>query len=315
MKLYGKDGIKRRLDEIAAKGRVPHAIMFSGKSGSGRKTLAKYTAELLMCENHACGHCATCRNIENNAHPDVIYVKQMCGGKYGIADLRSFVDDSAIMPINGNIKVYIIEDCNTILPTAFGTLLKLIEEPAEYLRFIFTCENTMNVPETIMSRVTEFEVPDTSVAECERYLRDNGTDSAKAKALAEMFGGNIGNCGEYEGELGEIIGAARSIAAAIGAKDFVTAAGTLARYQSKRAEFNAVTERLSDWFRDALAAKSGCGSEPYLKKEARKIAQNFSETEILNMLDAVFELQKNEIYNLNLGLTGAYFISRIITNN
>lgn len=314
VRLYGKDGIKRRLDEIAAKGRLPHAIMFSGHSGSGRKTLARYTAQLFLCANRACGKCAVCRNIENNAHPDVIFVKQQCGGKYLMEQFREVMRGTVVLPTIGDVKIYVFEECDTMRTEHLNSLLKLIEEPAAHLRFIFTCENTAIIPETIMSRVTEFEVPDTPVKECERYLLDSGMDSAKAKTLAEMFSGNIGKCGGFDGAEGELIAAARTAAAAIGARDFVTAGGTLVKHQSNRAEFGVVIEYLANLFRDALVMKSGCEAESFGKKESKKIAENFTEGEILNMLDAVFEVQRNEVYNLNLGLTGAYFISRIVDN-
>lgn len=313
VKLYGKDDIKRRLDDIAAKGRISHAVMFSGHSGSGRKTLARYTAQLLLCENHACGHCAVCRNIENDAHPDVIFAKRQCKDeKYRMEDLRDIISDTAVLPMSGNVKIYVFEDCDTMTPLHLNTLLKLIEEPSTHLRFVFTCENTAIIPETIMSRVTEFEVPDTPVKECERYLLDSGMDSAKAKSLAEMFSGNIGKCGGFDGAEGELIGAARTAAAAIGVRDFVTAGGALSKYQNNRAGFNTAMMHLANLFRDALALKSGCEAEYFGKKEFRKIADNFTAQEILTMLDAAFEIQQNEIYNLNLGLTGVYFISKIV---
>lgn len=311
MKLYGKDALKRRLDEIAAKGRLPHAIMFSGHSGSGRKTLARYTAQLFLCPNRACGHCAVCRNIENDAHPDVIFVKRQCGGKYLMDQISEILRDVVVLPVSGGVKIYVFEECDTMLPRHLNALLKLIEEPVPHLRFIFTCENTAIIPETVMSRVTEFEVPDTSVDECKRYLLESGMDSAKAESLAEMFSGNIGKCSELDGVEGELIGTARATAAAIGTRDFVTAGGALAKHQSNRAEFSTVMDYLVNLLRDAMALKSGCEAEYFGKKESRNIADNFTESEILNMLDAAFEIQRNEIYNLNLALSGAYFISRI----
>lgn len=314
MKLYGKDKLKSNLDEIAAKGRLPHAIMFSGHSGSGRKILARYTAQLFLCPERACGHCAVCRNIENDAHPDVIFVKRQCGGKYLMDPISDVLRDVVVLPISGKVKVYVFEECDTMLPRHLNALLKLIEEPAPHLRFIFTCENTAIIPETVMSRVTEFEVPDTPIDECERYLLDSGTDSAKAKLLAEMFSGNIGKCSELDGSEGELISTARAVAAAIGARDFVSAGGALAKHQSNRAEFGAIMDYLVNFFRDSMALKFDCEAEYFGKKESLNIAENFTEAEILNMLDAAFEVKRNEIYNLNLALSGAYFISRIVNS-
>lgn len=326
MRLYGKDELKSRLDGIAAKSRLPHAMLFSGLSGSGRKTFAKYAAELILCQapQRACGECAVCRHIENDTHPDVVFVKNYCWEKskardkraklnYTMDGLRDILAETVVRPNDGDFKVYVFEDCDTMRPELYQALLKLIEEPAEYLRFIFTCENTGVVPETIMSRVTEFEVPTPSVAECEQALLDGGVDRKKARELAEMFSGNIGDCRAVldGGSEAELIEAARKAAAALGNRDgFGLAAALLEK--SNRAEFSRVFEHLTRILRDALALKYGCEAEFFAKAEANKIAEAFSEEEILYMLDVRVELAKNEVYNLNLQLTVAYFVSSVL---
>ena len=313
MKLYGKNHLKKRLDGIAEKGRLSHAVLLSGQSGVGNKALAKYTAELFLCENGACGACPTCRNIENGAHPDVIFVKERCGGKYAMDPFRGVLNDTVVRPNNGDCKVYVFEDCDTMRPEHQNSLLKLIEEPAEYLRFIFTCENTSVIPETVLSRVTEFEVPDTPISDCEQALLDSGIEAAKARELAEMFAGNIGKCkavldGGDESQLSET---ARKAAEALGSRDGFGLSCALSE-QSGRAEFGRVMEYLSRIVRDALALKCGGEAEFFGKEESRKIAESFAEDEILNILDTAFETAKNEVYNLNLSLTAAYFISRVL---
>lgn len=316
MKLYGKDNLKKILDGIAKQGRIPHAVLFSGHSGCGRKALARYTAELFLCENGACGECAACRNIEHDAHPDVIFVKRACGGKYSMEPFREILKSTVVLPNNGDVKIYIFEDCDTMLPQHQNTLLKLIEEPAAHLRFIFTCENTGLVPETVMSRVTEFEVPDTPVEDCAQCLIDSGTEPERARELSEMYSGNIGKCMDVlnGGDESVTVAAAVKAAAAIGRRDPFGFAAALSE-QTGRAEFSLVREHLSDILRDALALSVGGNSESFGKKEAKKIADTWSESEIMNMLDAVFEIGKNEIYNLNISLTVAYFTSRIFIVN
>lgn len=313
MKLYGKSGLKQRLDNIAAKGRLSHAVLFSGHSGVGKKMLARYTAELFMCENGACGTCATCRRIENDIHPDVIFVKKQCGGKYAIDPVREVLSGTVIRPNDGDVKVYVFEECDTMRPESQNAILKLIEEPADYLRFVFTCENTSVIPETVLSRVTEFEVPDTSIEDCEQALSDCGEDKSKARELSEMFSGNIGKCkavmeGENEAAL---IETARKAAEALGGRDGFALSAALAE-RTDRAEFSRVMEYLSRIIRDALAVRSGCEAEFFGKKESKKIADGFSEEEIICILDTAFEIAKNEIYNLNLPLSQAYFVSRAL---
>ena len=218
-----------------------------------------------------------------------------------------------IRPNNGDVKVYVFEDCDTMRPEHQNALLKLIEEPADYLRFVFTCENTSVIPETVLSRVTEFEVPETPVKDCEQALLDCGVDKSKARELSEMFAGNIGKCKAVleGGDEAALIETARKAAEALGAKDGFTLAAALSDAK-KRTDFSRVMEYLSRMIRDALAVKSGCEAEFFGKKESKRIADSFSEEEILNMLDAAFELAKNEIYNLNLALSQAYFVSRVL---
>lgn len=312
MKLYGKNDLKARLDDIAAKGRLPHAVMFSGRGGAGRKTLARYAAQLLLCEstNKACGECAVCRSIENDAHPDVIFVKRACDDKYKMDRFREVLRDTVVKPNNGEFKVYVFEDCDTMRQEHNNALLKLIEEPAAHLRFVFTCENTGVVPETIMSRVTEFEVPDTSVKDCERALLDSGVDEKRSRELSEMFSGNIGDCRAVldGGDEASLIETAEKAAAALGKRDrFGLSAALLEK--TGRAEFSRVMEYLTRMLRDALVLKCGGEAEFFGKAESKKIAESFSEEEILNMLDIEVEIAKNEIYNLNVSLTAAYFVS------
>ena len=320
MRLYGKDSLKRRLDSIAAKGRLPHAILFSGNKGCGRRTMAKYTAQLFLCDEHrACGECIACRNIESGNHPDVVYVMPILeekskNGKSRIENFRDIFADSMILPISGDIKVYLVEDCDTLTPEILNTLLKSVEEPPEHLRFVFTCQNTALIPITVMSRVTEFEVPDMDAESCAEYLVDMGADPKQAKELSLTFSGNVTKCKaalDGDSTTQKLIEAAHTAAAAIGRRDGFGLAAALAG-QTGRAEFSQVTDLLADIIRDSLAIKHGQSIELFRKKEAEKIAAQFSEEEIVNILDVLFELEKNEIYNLNLALSGVYFTSRIL---
>lgn len=320
MKLYGKDALKARLDSLAEKGRLPHAVLFAGSAGSGRKALAKYAAELMMCPHGACGECPVCRNIENNTHPDLFFVKSLCGekadkekgGKYNMDDLRSILDSTAVRPNNGAVKIYVFEDCDTMLPVHQNALLKLIEEPAEYLRFIFTCENTGLVLETVLSRVTGFEVPDTPVAECERFLIDSGRSKASSKKAAQMFAGNIGICLDYlnNGSEAKIVESARSAAEALGKHKAYNFGAALSK-QTDRREFRRVIEYLMRFLADALNIKAGCAAEFSDSSDAEEIAARYSESDIVKILDAAGEVLKNDVYNIGLPLTVAYFTSRV----
>lgn len=307
--LYGKDELKETLDETARKGRLSHAIMFSGRKGSGKKVMARYAARLFLCENHACGNCPTCRNIDMGAHPDVIFVRETLGGKYSMEPLKEIIRGTVVKPNNGDLKVYVFEDCDTMISQHQNALLKLIEEPPAHLRFIFTCENTNLVPITVMSRVTLYEVPETDLESCVRCLINEGADKKRAEELADIFSGNIGECkavlSDNDSET-RIIETAKKAAAAAAVKDGFGTAAALSEAKD-RAELSAVFGYFTRIFRDALALKTGAEAEFFDKKTAKTAAENFTEEELLAVLDAAFEISANEIYNLNAALTAAYF--------
>lgn len=319
MILYGKDSLKARLDSTAAKGRLSHALMFSGSRGSGRRTMAKYTARLFLCERGGCGNCPTCRNIEKDCHPDVIFVKKsLPDEKYAAAPFREILRDTVVRPNNGDAKIYVFEDCDDMQATLHNTLLKLIEEPAEHLRFIFTAENTSVIPETVMSRVTEYEVPDTDIPDCERALISDGVDPQKASELAELFSGNIGRCKaflsdddkENAAELA-VIDSAKQAANALANRDKFGVAAALSQ-QTNRAAFAEMFRVFSHIIRDALAVKNSAPAEYLAKDLSQKIASAYSTEQLIAMLDAAFEVEKNTVYNLNLPLTVAYFMSQAL---
>lgn len=325
MTLYGKDALKDRLDTAAARGRLSHAIMFSGSRGCGRGTMARYTAQLFLCADRGCGKCAVCRAVESGSHPDVISVKGlMTDEKYNAEQFRAVLRDTAVRPNDGDLKIYIFEDCDDMQPVLHNALLKLIEEPAPHLRFIFTAENTSVVPETVMSRVTEYEVPDMTVTDCVRCLTDGGVeptraaDPARAAELAELFSGNVGRCmamlsGNDKDSAAELaaIESARRAARALGNGDRFGTAAALSE-QTDRAAFNEMFRVFSHILRDAMAVKNGAEPEFLAKDEARRIAAAFSSKQLLEMLDAAFELERNAVYNLNLALTTSYFMSRAL---
>lgn len=320
MHLYGKNSLKERLDSIAARDRLPHAIMLYGEKGTGRRTMANYIAKLFMCGTPPCEECPVCSKINANAHPDVIFVKKECGGKYGLDEsksgqvsIRRIMEKVVVKPNDGDIKVYIFEDSDEMSVQIQNTLLKTIEEPAPFLRFIFTCENTDSIIETIRSRVTEFEVPHATIQECTRFLTDNGTPAARAQELAESLSGNIGKCLDILSGEGDTLfmETAKKAAAAIGRKDAYSAAAALSE-QTGRPEFAAVLGYLTEILRDALAHHCGGTLSSCGKDEAISIAAAYSTEKILDMLDVVFKVSSDAALNLNMALTASYLTSKLI---
>lgn len=320
MRLYGKKNLKEQLDLIASKGHLPHAILLHGERGSGRRVTAAYIAKLFMCGAPACDGCNTCSRIDSCSHPDIIYVKRECGGKYNLSEtdknltsLRHVMESVVIKPNDSNIKIYIFEDADEMSVQIQNTLLKIIEEPAPFLRFIFTCENTDSIIETIRSRVTAFEVPVASVEECARCLTDGGNEPKQSQELSETLSGNIGKCVDVLSGGGDTLfmETAKKAASAIAAKNGFSLAAALSE-QTGRAEFAAVLDYLIEIIRDALSARcsgvlSSCG-----KNEAKAVAKAYSEEKLLSMLDVLFDVSADAGLNLNLSLTASYLTTKLL---
>lgn len=320
MRLYGKKLLKEQLDSIARQGRLPHAVLFHGERGTGRRTMANYIAKLFLCGAPPCEECTACSRINAEAHPDIIFVKRECGGKYnlsedgknGLVSVRKIMESVVIKPNDGDIKVYVFEDCDDMSAMIQNTLLKTIEEPSKFLRFVFTCENTDSILETIRSRVTEFEVSRASAEECAQCLIDAGHDPAKARRLSETMSGNIGKCLDVLSGEGDtpFMEAAKRAAAAAAKKDGFTAAAALSE-QTGRPEFAAVLGYLTEILRDSLALRCGGTLSSCGREEAEAVAEVFDEEHILSMLDAVFSVSEDSSLNLNLSLTAAYLTSKL----
>ncbi len=305
MELYGKSALKAGLDAAAKRGRLSHALLFSGGAGCGKKTMARYAAQLFLCGAPPCGECAACRMAEADAHPDVKLVKRACEGKYSIEAVRAALSDIAVLPNNGAVKIYVFEDFDGVSDKVQNHLLKIIEEPAPFVKFIFTCESASNVLVTILSRVTAFEVPPAPAEECVRFLRDRGCNEARARAVVGQSPASIGKClAVLDGVQDEGAAAAVRAAAAISHMDRLELCAALTS-RGGRTEFAELTAMLSDILRDALSVRCGGTAEGLASGEARAIAAVFDERHILAMLDAVFDIMGGAVFNPNIALTAA----------
>ncbi len=198
-KIYANNNVLNTLTSMISSGRLSQAFLLFGQTGLGKKTIARYMAAKMLCEdenNSPCGQCKSCRMIEHNSHPDVQWININDNAKaFSVDNLRKLSVDAAIMPNEGDRKVYILADCDSMSPLAQNALLKLIEEPPEHAYFIFTATSKAVFLPTIISRVISFGVAEVSRDECRQALADNGiTDENLINEALEAFGTNIGMC-------------------------------------------------------------------------------------------------------------------------
>ncbi len=189
--LFGKRSETDRLKFLHAEGRMPHAIMLTGAKGLGKKLLARWCTLLMMCENEnsPCMQCRNCHNILSEEHPDVIYAKDE---KYSADSIRDIVHKSSLYPNDGELRVVIFEDCDEMSEVQQNLLLKAIEEPSKYNRYIFTCENPASMLSTILSRVVSIPVSEMTAEECKSCLVLKDIDEEEAEEYIKKLGTNPG---------------------------------------------------------------------------------------------------------------------------
>ena len=156
--LIGQETIAQTLSLALDANRLSHAYLFSGLRGSGKTSTARIFAKALICEegvsHEPCGKCQNCIMSLENRHVDIV---EMDGASNrGIDDIRELVEQTKYKPANARFKIFIIDEVHMLTAPAFNALLKTLEEPPEYVKFILATTDPLKLPATILSRTQHF---------------------------------------------------------------------------------------------------------------------------------------------------------------
>lgn len=156
--LAGQEFVVSTLKNAIEQGRIAHAYLFSGPRGVGKTTSARLLAKALNCVHGPtatpCGECDNCKGIAKGSSLDVIEIDG--ASNTGVNDVRAIKEEVLFPPTSSRYKIYIIDEVHMLSQSAFNALLKTIEEPPEYVVFIFATTETQKVPATIRSRCQQF---------------------------------------------------------------------------------------------------------------------------------------------------------------
>lgn len=155
--IVGQKHIVQTLKNAIARDRIAHAYLFCGPRGTGKTSAAKIFARTLNCSSdHApCMKCENCRMSLEGSHPDIIEID--AASNNGVDEVRSLVERVGYAPMYGKYKIYIIDEVHMMTTGAFNALLKTIEEPPEFVIFIFATTEPNKVLPTILSRCQRFD--------------------------------------------------------------------------------------------------------------------------------------------------------------
>ena len=198
----GHEDIKLRLQENLSSGRIGHAYIFEGEDATGRDALAEAFAAALLCEKggkEACGNCRTCAQVAGGNCLDLIYVtedpeKKKKTGIIGVKEVRgTLVDQASVRPFAARYKVFLMKDAQNMTTEAQNALLKMLEEPPEYVIIILVCDDADHLLPTVRSRAEIVEVGALSEAAIRKALvREGLADPEKAAMCAALAAGDLG---------------------------------------------------------------------------------------------------------------------------
>ena len=163
--LIGQEAMVRTLRNAFALGRVAHAFMLTGVRGVGKTTTARIIARALNCTGpdgkggptaDPCGVCPNCLAILADRHPDVLEMD--AASRTGVDDVREIIEATRFRPMQGRMKVFIIDEVHMLSRNAFNALLKTLEEPPAQVTFIFATTELRKVPVTVLSRCQRFDL-------------------------------------------------------------------------------------------------------------------------------------------------------------
>jgi len=198
--LIGQDVVAETIFNSIKADKVPNAYLFTGIRGIGKTTTARIVAKSLNCANgidNLCKDilCINCSSISNSNHIDVLEMD--AASKTGVDDVRDLIEFSRYGPTTAKYKIFIIDEVHMLSKQAFNALLKTLEEPPEYLKFIFATTEIKKIPITVVSRCQRFDLSRIKSMELFEFIKkikdkENGKVSDDAlKLIVKISEGSV----------------------------------------------------------------------------------------------------------------------------
>jgi len=187
--LIGQSIVAKTITNSIKSNQVPNAYLFTGIRGVGKTTTARLIAKALNCLNgidKICKEnlCNNCESISNSNHIDVLEMD--AASKTGVDDVRDLIEFSRYGPTSAKFKIFIIDEVHMLSKQAFNALLKTLEEPPEYLKFIFATTEIKKIPITVVSRCQRFDLSRINSLELFNFIK-RILNKEKGKATDEAL--------------------------------------------------------------------------------------------------------------------------------
>ena len=163
--MVGQEHVVQALTNALVQQRLHHAYLFTGTRGVGKTTVSRILAKSLNCQGtdgqggitaEPCGVCHACRDIDSGRFVD--YTELDAASNRGVDEVQSLLEQAVYKPVQGRFKVFMIDEVHMLTNTAFNAMLKTLEEPPEYLKFVLATTDPQKVPVTVLSRCLQFNL-------------------------------------------------------------------------------------------------------------------------------------------------------------
>ena len=310
--VIGQQKIKNLFAKSLAADRLGHCYTLVGDEGMGKSTLSSYLAKMIVCEHgSACGVCRACVMADAGTHPDIEYILREEDKKsIGVEVMRRMIENIYVRPYSSPKKVIVINRFDTALPPAQNAVLKVLEEPPEYVVFLLSVSSENNMLDTVKSRSAIIRMEPYTKEEIKQFLRENTeANEAEIDFISEYAEGNIGK-GKL---LAENQGFARlrkdvfeALFEAVEKRNVIPFSDLTKKDKDKKdRDIKQMLECALSFFRDMLMYKTGQEAMAVNRDYADRIkaaAGKIKTQRILNVMQDIMEADANLQRNINYNL-------------
>jgi len=208
--IAGQQTIVKKLQQAISSKRIPHAFLFAGPRGVGKTTIARIFARALNCvegpATEPCNRCVFCMEIYQGTSMDFLEIDG--ASNRGIEEIRSLREAVSLRPAKARFRIYLIDEVHMLTNEAFNALLKTLEEPPDYAKFIFATTAPEKIPPTIVSRCQRYDfksLNDEEISMMVKRVVENEGYTIEPDAMKKLIEAGAGSMRDILGYLDQII--------------------------------------------------------------------------------------------------------------